>query len=375
MARRNAKSARKRTLIAKFERLEKRKESQQPWGGRSNVFKVTQPSAERVSVLDDIEVSPTAIGILAKGPKYVVSPSWSRQELQHTVQVEIAALAYSLRWQSAMEAQPGLNLAASGTNTNNTTLSKTCPFTTGRKEPPRKNYATEKEIQGLQMDMQNLVDKCKLSFTPNITIQERKAIADLRTKDDTIITRSDKGGELVVMKESRLKELCLAHLSDKKTYKRLKKDPTNDIRLLVNRTLQEVLSRSEVPESVIDRLITNPSAARTQRFYALPKTHKEQLKIRPIVSACGGIFDRLGWFLQVLLKPLLKNVSAHLNSTAQLVERLENTTADHLKGMIPVSFDVVSLYTNVDTEEAIKTTLEYVIKYKPHCFGLNTGDI
>ena len=57
------------------------------------------------------------------------------------------------------------------------------------------------------------------------------------------------------------------------------------------------------------------------------------------------------------------------------MERLENTTADHLKGMIPVSFDVVSLYTNVDTEEAIKTTLEYVIKYKPHCFGLNTGDI
>ena len=122
MARKNAKSARKRTLIAKFERLEKRKESQQPWGGRTNVFKVTQPSAERVSVLDDIEVSPTAIGILPKGPKYVVSPSWSRQELQHTVQVEIAALAYSLRWQSAMEAQPGLNLAASGTNTNNTTL-------------------------------------------------------------------------------------------------------------------------------------------------------------------------------------------------------------------------------------------------------------
>ena len=79
--------------------------------------------------------------------------------------------------------------------------------------------------------------------------------------------------------------------------------------------------------------------------------------------------------LQVLLKALLKNFSAHLNSTAQPVERLENTTADHLKGMISVSFDVVSLYTNVDTEEAIKTTLEYVIKYKPHCFSLNTGDI
>ena len=52
-----------------------------------------------------------------------------------------------------------------------------------------------------------------------------------------------------------------------------------------------------------------------------------------------------------------------------------NTTADHLKGKIPVSFDVVALYTNVDPKEATKTTLGYVIKYKPHCCGLNTGDI
>ena len=35
-------------------------------------------------------------------------------------------------------------------------------------------------------------------------------------------------------------------------------------------------------------------STRTQRFYALPKTHKKELKIRPIVSACGGIIDRLG---------------------------------------------------------------------------------
>ena len=43
--------------------------------------------------------------------------------------------------------------------------------------------------------------------------------------------------------------------------------------------------------------------------------------------------------------------------------------------MIPVSFDAVSLYTNVDTGEAITTALEYIIKYRTNCLGLNTGDI
>ena len=46
-----------------------------------------------------------------------------------------------------------------------------------------------------------------------------------------------------------------------------------------------------------------------------------------------------------------------------------------LAGMIPVSFDVVSLYTNVDTREAIRTALEYIIKYKMNCLGLNSGNI
>ena len=43
--------------------------------------------------------------------------------------------------------------------------------------------------------------------------------------------------------------------------------------------------------------------------------------------------------------------------------------------MIPLSFDVVSLYANVDTGEAITTALEHIIKYKMNCLGLKTGDI
>ena len=99
--------------------------------------------------------------------------------------------------------------------------------------------------------------------------------------------------------------------------------------------------------------------------------------MRPIVPTRGGIFDRLGWFLQHLLKPLLKHVSAHLNSTTECIQRMEKVDSDQLAGMIPaaVSFDFVSLYTNVDTWEAITTALEYIIKYKMNCLGLNTGDI
>ena len=43
--------------------------------------------------------------------------------------------------------------------------------------------------------------------------------------------------------------------------------------------------------------------------------------------------------------------------------------------MIPISFDVVSLYTNVGTEEAIETTLQYVNKYNMYLYGLSASDL
>ena len=64
--------------------------------------------------------------------------------------------------------------------------------------------------------------------------------------------------------------------------------------MLVNQTLQEVLSRSEVPESVTGHLITQPRTRQRQErnsSMSCPKTHKEQLKIRPIILACIYIWQ------------------------------------------------------------------------------------
>ena len=176
------------------------------------------------------------------------------------------------------------------------------------------------------------------------------------------------------MENSHLKRLCEEHLADALTYKRLKTNPTNGIRLKVSKTLDEILLRRNFSYTLREKLQT-PSSARTQRFYALPKMHKETLKIRPIVSACGGIFDRLGRLLQHILKPLVKNVAAHIKSTEDLISRFNAIDKDALRGKIPVSFDVISLYTNINTKEAINTTLEYMVKYEIHTYGFLTEDV
>ena len=176
------------------------------------------------------------------------------------------------------------------------------------------------------------------------------------------------------MKASHLEELCLEHLGDTTTYEKLKKDPSDALRLKVNKTLKGILTKHDISTTFINNLQT-PTTARTQHFYGLPKTHKTNLKIRPIVSACGGIFDHLGWFLQQLLKPLLSHVKAHLNSTTDLLARFNAIEESKLSGTIPISFDVVSLYTNINVEEAIETSLEYALKHKLNLYGLRTDEL
>ena len=232
----------------------------------------------------------------------------------------------------------------------------------------------EKKIQNIQKDIQRIIERCDVHVNSNLPLTEQTAIKELSKQENITITRSDKGGEMVVMKASHLKELCLEHLGDTTTYEKLKKDPSDALRLKVNKTLKGILTKHDFSTTFINNLQT-PTTARTQHFYGLPKTHKTNLKIRPIVSACGGIFDRLGWFLQQLLKPLLSHVKAHLNSTTDLLARFNAIEESKLSGTIPISFDVVSLYTNINVEEAIETSLEYALKHKLNLYGLRTDEL
>ena len=309
----------------------------------------------------------------------------SKEELLRTTQTEIAVLAYALRWKAActptqegvQEAEPThahKDVSEIGTEDPPVSISRKCPFKPKRIAPPRTDINVESAIKGFQVDMERIVSRTRIRFHPNITAEQRSSIKELTSKNDITITRSDKGGEIVIMPTMKIHELSMEHLGDTATYHRLKKDPTQTLRLTINKTLHHTLNMRGFSPSIIQRLQTPPSA-KTQRFYTLPKTHKETLKIRPIVSGRNGIFERLSWLLQLILKPLLKQVRAHISNTTELIAKFQECPRSSLQGLIPISFDVVSLYTNIDVEESISTALQLGQKYNIHTYGLTAEDV
>ena len=113
-------------------------------GGRRD----TVPT-DRVSVIGDIDVLDSAVESLPKGLGFAIAKTFAKDELHDRLQTEIAALAYAMRWKSAIESNSS---TAVGSNPGGFTK---CPFgALRRKAPPKGSRAVEESIKQFQQDVE-----------------------------------------------------------------------------------------------------------------------------------------------------------------------------------------------------------------------------
>ena len=86
------------------------------------------------------------------------------------------------------------------------------------------------------------------------------------------------------------------------------------------------------------------------KIYDLPKVHKVNLPLRPIVAFVGSPTHNLSKFLINVLPPLLKQTYSVKNS-AQLVNIVSDLRCNNSHCF--VSFDVVSLFTSILTSDVL----------------------
>ncbi|EYC17839.1 hypothetical protein Y032_0029g1902 [Ancylostoma ceylanicum] len=75
--------------------------------------------------------------------------------------------------------------------------------------------------------------------------------------------------------------------------------------------------------------------------------------MRPIISSCEGPSDRISWLLVKLLY-----IGTHIVNSEEFINAIKQCRVP--KSACYVSYDAVSLYTNIDNDAAIKTLLELV---------------
>ena len=94
-----------------------------------------------------------------------------------------------------------------------------------------------------------------------------------------------------------------------------------------------------------------PTGCVPAKFYDLPKIHKPDTPLRPIVSSCGSVTYGVAKELAKILKPLVGKSPHHINSTQDFVELVKHIALVH--GKCLSSYDVSPLFTLVPVDPAL----------------------
>jgi len=130
------------------------------------------------------------------------------------------------------------------------------------------------------------------------------------------------------------------------SYRILTKDPTES----TERKTTNLIKKSTLLEELCRKL--SPTGSRPPRLYGLPKIHKEGVPLRPIVSNIGAPTYQLSKHLAGLLGQLTGKSTHHVKNSSQYVQTLSSIRIQ--PGDLMVSFDIVSLFTNVPILDSLQ---------------------
>ena len=180
----------------------------------------------------------------------------------------------------------------------------------------------------------------------NVPPNKMKALKDLACDEDILILLADKGKVTVVMNKADYDAKMLIMLRDENTYRSVKKDPTSSLERNTNSML---LSLTPGVYSYL-----RSSAGSKPQLYGLPKVHKQDVPLRPIVSFVSSPNYRLSRFLANPLAPVVGRSSSHVHNSKDFAEFISQQALR--EDEVEVSFKVVSHLTwlsrsHAETEE------------------------
>nr|VZI05415.1 unnamed protein product [Spirometra erinaceieuropaei] len=118
----------------------------------------------------------------------------------------------------------------------------------------------------------------------------------------------------------------------------------------VNRVLSRL--KKEKVITVKEWYMAKPAETPMARFYGLPKVHKPDVPLRPIVSLRGTpTYGLANWLFQKL-RFLTAGSETTVNSAEQFLDKIRAVTIQPNERM--VSFDVVSLFTSIPQALAVE---------------------
>ena len=113
--------------------------------------------------------------------------------------------------------------------------------------------------------------------------------------------------------------------------------------------LKNIKPEGELNEETYRRLY--PTGAVSPKFHGLPKIHKPDIPLRPMISSTGTATYKTAKELTRILKPLVGMSAHHVQKNRDFVEQLKDVRLKQEECII--SYDVTGLFTSVPIQPVV----------------------
>ena len=214
---------------------------------------------------------------------------------------------------------------------------------------------TRKRIQGLAHNLYNEVSRTSCSF-PFFKKDDRDLLKSLGRRKDLVICKPDKGNGVVLLNKDDYINKMNEILSDQGKFCSTSESPFKIIFRLedrINRFLKQLLDSKIIDQCTYNNLYSTGSSLCT--LYGLPKIHKNNVPLRPILAAYNSANYKLAKYLVSKLSFLTTNEFTIKNSY-EFCDQIKYVNGNGYM----VSYDVKSLFTNVPLQETIEIILDKI---------------
>ena len=231
-------------------------------------------------------------------------------------------------------------------------------------EAPEASEEVEECLTNFERELCRRQVKYKRLTLSNLTLSQWKLTEQLNNNDYHIVIEADKnlGGcilDRAVYNTRAIKE----HLGNTTVYQLLTKTQAHQrnhvLRYRVNVWLSKWQDHIALAERIFLRQAMQKYPDKLARFRMSLKAHKNPWKMRPIVCCSGTFINCLSRWLDHWLQKLKPLLPTYIKNSTQLLQWFEDL------GVLPhnaylFTADANSMYTNIDTDHAIKVISEWL---------------
>src|ERR1051325_1102470 len=284
-------------------------------------------NANIVVNLSDRKLSLIESAVLNKGLNFCVT-SDNKRRMNETVDTEIKAFTRTLQIKYMFD------------DDSDETYEK---FTGNPKwQPP--SCKCSPSINGysefLQEEIKKLISTNNIKH--NISKKERNALNSLRRDKSILIQKADKGGSIVIVNTVDYKNKIENMLSDPITYSHVLNINLIEAKLQTDNIFLHLFANGYISKPQKNCLMR--CKPKMPILYGLPKIHKNNWPLRPIVSQINSPAYNLNKYLDYLLTTAEKSIPNLLQDTTKFLQ-IVSTLGPMPDDIILFTVDVTSLYT------------------------------